>query len=461
MINKKHTLMNNFRRRIVAICLCLLVGGYLIQIFSPLRINTDSYTLLSMAVSAYQGAGYLVDGKPAQFPIGYPFLVKTLLQIGLASSLTLVLFNLVNLFAGLMVWRVWLKSDNVSARPFLLIALILSSWVMVKHVTLPQTELFYFGVSHLSLLFAWLFYKEGSRRMWLWFAASTALAYVAFRCRTIGVVFFPMLAITALSHPAIASFVRPVLKRKSSYAYGMIGALIVLIPATIMVRKAGPGIATRGSYLFDLLQTYAQHSSIKLFVQNFLYRVLEFGEIFCNMPANRAPQMLLAVYLVGLAAWSAVLYGAYLLFRDKSFLPILIYFILYVTVLLIWPYYDPRFWLPLLPILLYMSLKAMKGLENRWSLTRFAFRAYIVWFIFLGGAALLISSRVSLSGKDFSEVFGQGDNKMSYRFAFRNGQYVDMSKVDERTVRLLRIFEPLAASNPEQEEGRQQKTPDR
>ena len=447
--------MHDTFRRLVTFFFCLLTGGYLIQAFSPLRINTDAYTLLSMAVSAYQGNGYLVDGHSAKLPIGYPFLVETLLHAGLASSMSLVLLNLVCLFAGLLAWHVWFKMNETSALTIMPIAFVLSSWVMVKHVTLPLTELLYFAVSSFSLFFACLFFRERGPKMWWWFTASTLLAYLAFQCRSVGIVFFPVLALTALCHPTI--FAGLVLRRKLRYV--IVSSLVVSLFVIIIIKKTGLQLVTREGYVYDVLQSLIQQRASNVFIQNLLYRILEFGEVFSNMPSSQAPQFLLIFYLVGLVAWMVVLYGAYRLYPCKPFFPLLLYFVSYAALMLAWPFYDPRYWLPLLPVLIIMLLTAVKDLESHWPPARFAFRLYMVVFFVLGSAALLISTRVSLSGKDFSEVFGKrGERRMSYRFAFNNGEYVDMSKVDTGTVRLLRIFEPLATTKSEQEEGQQPDT---
>ena len=65
---------------------------------------------------------------------------------------------------------------------------------------------------------------------------------------------------------------------------------------------------------------------------------------------------------------------------------------------------------------------------------------------------MLNSTRTSVAGKEFSEFYGRGEeNKMTYRYAFDNGKPVDMSKVNFGMVKVLRVFEPLAATNQKEE----------
>jgi hypothetical protein len=103
MVGGNPTVGGGIAQHLLAAYLLLLANIYLLQAFSPLRINTDAYRLLSMAVSAYEGRGYLVDGHQDLIPLGYPFIVKTLLHMGLASSMMLVLLNLLGLTIGLAV----------------------------------------------------------------------------------------------------------------------------------------------------------------------------------------------------------------------------------------------------------------------------------------------------------------------------------------------------------------------
>lgn len=68
----------------------LIAACYCLQMLSPLRLNTDSTRLLSMAASAHAGEGYLVDGNIDQFPNGYPAVVRVMLRAGIANSSSLV-----------------------------------------------------------------------------------------------------------------------------------------------------------------------------------------------------------------------------------------------------------------------------------------------------------------------------------------------------------------------------------
>jgi len=87
--------------RAATVLLAILAFAFVLQIFTPLRLNTDAVTLLSMAESAAHGGAFLEDGERTVFPTGYPALLSVLLRLGLAHSWVIVSLNMVFLFLGL------------------------------------------------------------------------------------------------------------------------------------------------------------------------------------------------------------------------------------------------------------------------------------------------------------------------------------------------------------------------
>ena len=90
------------RLQFLRLLLGFLVLAYLLQLFTPLRTNTDAISFLEIAASAGDGHGFLIQGEPSHFPPGYPFLVAALDRAGLACSTVLVGSNLAALAMGLV-----------------------------------------------------------------------------------------------------------------------------------------------------------------------------------------------------------------------------------------------------------------------------------------------------------------------------------------------------------------------
>ena len=142
---------------------------------------------------------------------------------------------------------------------------------------------------------------------------------------------------------------------------------------------------------------------------------------------------------VGLVGHALLLVG---LWRTRWYAsPLSVYFAAYYAILLVWPYQDPRFLLPVLPLIGVFTILGLQGvLAGAWG--RGLGWAYSAGFAALGLVALVLVSRVSLAGERFPEVFGSGEYADSYRAAF--GQPLDPAKVLPDVVDLLKRYEPLA-----------------
>ena len=121
-----------FPVRLATLLLVIVALAYCLQVVSPLRINTDAYRLLSMAVSASEGNGYLVDGQPDQFPNGYPFLVKIMLMAGIADSASLVALNLLFYAGGLYVLWVLRKDLLINLDCFSQLPVLVKRQALLK-----------------------------------------------------------------------------------------------------------------------------------------------------------------------------------------------------------------------------------------------------------------------------------------------------------------------------------------
>src|SRR5215469_6088119 len=81
--------------------LLLLSICFVLQVFTPLRLNNDAIVLLSMGESAAHGNGFLDSGERTVFPPGYPALLAILLKSSFAHSWVIVGMNMAFLSLGL------------------------------------------------------------------------------------------------------------------------------------------------------------------------------------------------------------------------------------------------------------------------------------------------------------------------------------------------------------------------
>lgn len=435
----------------------LLVAGYALQLFSPLRLNTDAYRLLGIAESAFHDKGYLLDGHRDPYPLGYPFLVNLLLHAGVAHSATFILLNLLSLAAALCCLGVAGRAMAGQAFARLSLLFALFSWVTVKHVTLAHTDFVYMALSAAALLCLARYDAESGRRKWPWILSALALALAALQVRTVAVTLFPVIAICLVAHAEIGPRLRSFPRRPAAVAavvllaglLGWLGLWLLLKCKWYETQFLG-----NNSYFQALLKHFGNSFLSRLLIDNVPQRLLELGEILMNLPAGKLPGARHVCMAAGAAAWAAAGCGTWRTLRSGSHLPLPLYFASYSVLMLLWPSYDPRFWLPLLPVLAMLLLQGVRPLLPRQAV-RAAVGVYAAGFVALGFAALGFSARLSLSGRDFGEHYGNDQVQMTYRYALDNGKPVDMRKVSARMVRVLKTYEPLAkdAVVPEQGAG--------
>ncbi len=116
-----------------------------------------------MAASAFDGSGF----PQTQFPIGFPVILLVMERLGVASSCAFVWLNLIVLSLGLvclyymLIWALELSTLESTA----ICVLTLLSWVTIKHVTLPLTDLSY--ISRLVVLHSnYISRQPFSRAIW-------------------------------------------------------------------------------------------------------------------------------------------------------------------------------------------------------------------------------------------------------------------------------------------------------
>ena len=424
-----------------------LAAVYALQLFSPLRLTVDAHALLSMAVSASQGHGYLDDGQSTQFPFGYPFLIRALLACGIASSATLVAVNLAFLALGLWVVRVWAQDDPQPGAAHLPVIAVLASWVVIKHVTLPQSDLVYFGVSLLALHCLVQFGEQTGPHKWWSLALSVCLSSAALACRTVGISLFPVLCAAVLGHrDAVA--VRAWLSARRWRLVALAGAGGLLLWAAWLWIRTSEWYAAQfvlgNSYGQTMRATYQGQPVTAVLMTSLRWLAIEFGTLFSNVPRRQIPSLWWFYHIWGGVTWGLVCYGAGLAFRERARLPLVAYCASFSTMVFVWAFHEERLWLPLLPVLVLFLLTAVRDLQRRWPWLRAPMRLWLAAYLALGAGALLYSTRLSLSGREFGERYGDGQTRMTYRYAFGTDAPVDSALVDLGMVANLRVFEPLA-----------------
>jgi hypothetical protein len=413
------------------LALGLLGAGYLVQLVSPLRTNTDATVFLDLAATASDGGGFLVQGKRTHFPIGYPIILAALDRAGLACSASFIGLNLIAMAAGMASTAFVLKRSLRLETPtvWAITLMTMLCWVFIKHVTLPLSDIPYFGLAQgcLALLTWSAGRSRGPSLAALGLALGLALAAIA--VRTVGIALLPALVFSCLSATTLRRGWEIVVRlrgRGALAALGLVGAVAIASP-----------ILVRTQYFREFLERWHDRAVVS---ELLLYKLNDWGELVLNTSAAKVPGAFrVVVPLAGALVPIVLAWGARLRHRLEV---VDVYTAGYLFILLVWPYRDARFWLPVFPIFLgYVGL-----VRERYAAVvamRRAGAAYLAAFGALGVFALAYSSRISLAHDRFPERYAGGVYRDSYRAAWSPDDAAtgdDNARVDPQIVRLVQRY---------------------
>ena len=409
--------------------LLLLAICFLLQVFSPLRLNTDAIILLSMGESAAHGGGFLDSGQKTVHPPGYPALLAALMRVGLARPWAIVGLNAVFLSAGLFATYSLLIREFFEDKSVVLIicSLFLLSFIVVKHFPIPLTDVPFFCCSMCCLAVM----SKTTKMDWNWrfvilAVAAWLLAVAAITTRRVGVALVPPLVFMIVCSPHFKSLLKRLSRRTT----------LMIVGASAIVGVGTMRVVAKTSTLVDFLSVAKQSKISTLVVQIISYRLTEFGELLGNLPMSKMPtQLHIMVPWIGLILFLLTLFG--LATKRRHIGPTEVFLVCYMGILFAWPYYDARFWLPVLPLLIAYSVLAIKSLR----FPNGVVMIYCIVFSALGFVAIAYSTRISFAGSTFPDRYGDGTLRPTYCAAFqscRDGG--DPNKVDAKALRVLRAY---------------------
>ena len=407
----------------------ILVAVYFLQVATPLRLHPDTVVLLSVAETAAHGGGYLYHGQPTVFPPGYPTLLAFLIKVNLARVWVIVGLNVMFVMIGLLLFRDVFRDlgfSEFSVRVVCMLSLL--SFVFVKYSAIPLTDSFFFCISMAAL-------SSMKRLMavkftWRGLIGSGALVIASVCIRRIGVALIPALLYTIVFQSEMQLYLLRVFRRKTTMI-----VLAASVAASFCALAVVWGIRT-ASTLLDLGALLKGHVLLESVSGIVSFRLKELGEIAANLPYPALPPIVQAcIPIIGVLVLSLMVAGV--AWRPQ-FGVVETYFVSYSAIILVWPFYDPRFWLPVIPLLMAYSGLALKRLaQNR--ITVRMVEGYVMMFVFLGISSLASDTRVSFSGSGFADLYSEGRYHSTY-CAVWPCKDLDSTKVDPDGVHLLRYY---------------------
>jgi hypothetical protein len=417
---------------------------HMLQVASTLRINNDAYRLLSLAWSAHSTGEFLVDGRTDQFPLGYPWMLRIMFDMGFKDARSICVLGLGWLIAALLGWWWMLRRPLGFSRDRVLVVLTVTllSWITIKHAAVPLTEVPYLGVSTGALACLCAFWADETHLRWHFWWGALALALAGTQVRTIGISLVFVVVICLPLHPIARERLTRLRKRRLGFLLSQAVAGVTIACAAFLICRTdwfASQAVNPGSYLQMMFARFVAGGGENVFANCLRYRFVEITETVLNCPLARLPSIPGLPFIVGFGAIVAIVWSTKHAGR-RSF-PLVAYGGTYGAILAIWPYLDSRFLLPVMPVFVTLLAVGYSSIALP-APFRWAARTYFMAFALLGLAALAFSTRITFSGDRFPYVFGSGNLRDTYLYAFGRLHEANAANVDTRIVALLHNLEP-------------------
>ncbi|RYF86737.1 MAG: hypothetical protein EOO03_11440 [Chitinophagaceae bacterium] len=332
----QHKTMGTAWLRIANSLVIIAVALYIVFCFSPLRLHYDSIRYYAIKDCIELGCPPDSDAAKDFFPFGYTALLLILSKFGILNSFTVVFANVLFLFGALtLLYKVFEKRIHFS---FLLV-LVLFNWLFVKFVTHPLSEMQYLFFSMACIYFFWRFTQLKKISFLL---LAVLFSWLALQTRTVGISLVAGIGAGLLweFRDKLLLFLKRYKIFVAAVVLGLIGAVAVF------AEQLG---------LRHYLGVFSTHSSDAPLLTRLGWHFTEWGEVLSNMPSGKAVQKLpaqIGSFLFILVGVIFFIWFCFVLFGKKNSIPFFIkaYLFFYIVILFNWPFADPRFWVPVLPI---------------------------------------------------------------------------------------------------------------
>ncbi|HXB96244.1 MAG TPA: hypothetical protein VNU70_13830 [Puia sp.] len=345
----------------------LLLAVYLADCFSPLRLHVDTVRYYAIKDCIEFGCPVTSDAATDYFPYGYTVLLLLFSKLGILKHFPIIFINVVYLIGGLYFLY---KTFQSKLSPYALFVVVMLNWLFVKFTDHPLSELQYIFFSLGSVYFYSCFSVDRKVKYLL---LALVMGWIAFMTRTIGITLIGALALDLLW-----KYKEQQLEFFRRHRVLVSGILVVLVVLIVVFSKV-VGINHYG----DVLR---EHFKEAPFFKRVGWRFKEWGEIFINTPSNKVIDRLAGwpgeVLFMGIGLAIFVWFMVVLFSRKYAFpLYLKLYLVFYCLLLFNWPFNDPRFWLPVMPL---MAAVVLQAALPRTSWARWGKAAYVTMYAALG-----------------------------------------------------------------------------
>lgn len=418
--------LSNSTNNLLRLLFAVITLAFLANCFTPLHIHFDSVRYFNIKDCIEFGCAPDSFAATDYLPYGYTALLITLSKLGILNAFFIAFVNCLFLFAGVYFVQ---KIFKGLVHPYLLFVVVLFNWTVIKFAAHPLSEMQYIFFSCTSL---YCFHLYTQKKSYGWLALAFVFSIFTVLTRTVGVSLLPALMLGVLyQHRAE---IGRIIRKNKLLITGCIIALVVLAFFAKQL-KIGDYTGLLNERLGNGLGSF-----IGVNLQNHLR---ELGEVLVNLPSGKLLEYLppsagMALF-IALGA-GTLLWLLYALFAKNSQIPFYIkmYLLFYSFIILNWPYYDPRFWVPVLPLLVAVLLRTP---FNRWPWLKWLSRIYLSVYIALGVFAAAYALKLGFNKAAFAQKQANGVYRNEYEtYFFGKPQSDTATMLDQNVEQILKKY---------------------
>jgi hypothetical protein len=309
---------------------------FFLNCFTPIRLHYDM--LRYFANKDCFESKCPPDADPNDYlPYGYTALLVILSKLGILRSFSIVFINCLYLFGGLYFVR---KVFTSIRSPWFLFLLVLLNWTIIKFVVHPLSELQYLFFSLASI---YTFYRFIQHKNFWNLVLAFLLAGLAFLTRTVGVSLLVALFVSLLweYRKQVIELVKN--NKLLVIAFALCAAIVLIFSKQLGLNHYTGVMSKQFDEGLHFSNVIAWHFS-------------EWGEIILNtskfkiigfLPHALGDSLFAGLGILGLAGF------IFICFIRKNKVPFIVkaYLFFYIMLMFNWPFADPRFWVPIIPLI--------------------------------------------------------------------------------------------------------------
>jgi len=412
--------------RLITLALFVMAIIYLAACFTPLHIHFDSIRYYNIKDCIEHGCAPESFASKDFLPIGYTGLLLTLSKLGILNGFAIVFVNCLYLFAGLYFIR---KVFDKLVHPVLFMVIALLHWTVIKFSMHPLSEMQYIFFSGASL---YCFHSYLQKKSYWHLAFAFLFAIATFLTRTIGISLLPALVLGIMWQHR--QQLRRLIKKNS------ILLIIIILAGVALIYFGREKVMEYSSFLEGPLEKGLGN----FIVDNAKHHFAELAELFINMPGNKLMSYLpaslgeLAFILLGIVCFAWLMWS---MFSSRARIPFYIraYVLFYMFIIFNWPYYDPRFWLPLLPLMVIIIMRTPLS-KPTW--LKGVGRLYLGIYLLLGLLAAAYALYTGFDKERFARNQAAGEYRNEYEIHFFGKPLSDTAtQVDQNVLEILNKYD--------------------